>query len=583
MLKRFVLLYLVLHLAAILLLLLFISLRLNQHWFATTRTHLAQVTAALQIPIAENQLDRPTPRNQQALQDLAEQTGVRISMIQPDGTVSFDSDSDSASMDNHADRAEIAEASEQGSGYSSRVSRTTGQSTSYFARRLNGDEGPFLRVATADTPLIEDRRSLHRLIWIFGLSLAALAATIMGSFAFRQIQPMQRFADAARRIAAGQREPAPLVLDRKDEWQDLSQAFQHMQAELAAREQGLRENNERLQAVLSSMVEGVIAIDPVGRIMLCNDAASDMLEFRPDRVLGRKLLELVRIPELLRGVEQTQLQRDFTTVEFQTSLTNRRTIQARVACLPGPDLPGVTIVMHDVTELRGLETLRRDFVANVSHELKTPLSAIKAMAETLQMGALAEPATARDFVDQIAQQAELLNKQVQDLLHLARVESGQANFEIVRVPLQSTLQDSIRQLQGEAAQRNVRLVLDPVDPELYARADAEALSTIIDNLLTNAIRYSHPEGEVLLRAWLEEGRAVIAVTDQGIGIAPEHHRRIFERFYRVDRARSREAGGTGLGLSIVKHLAQAFGGSIRVDSALGKGSTFIVGLPGGRG
>lgn len=583
MFKRFVLLYLILHLAAILLLLFFISTSLDRHWFAATRTQLAQVSAALRLSIHLGGLTHSTAEGETALRNVAKESELRITLVSGDGKVLFDTDSNPSRMDNHSGRSEIAEAADRGEGYSRRISDTTGLSTSYFARRLDPEDAdsPFLRVAIADTPLIVERRSLQRLIWIFGLTLSALSAVVMWSYAFRQIRPMQQFADAARRIASGQAEQVPLVLERNDEWQDLSQAFQHMQSELAAREQRLLENSERLEAVLSSMVEGVIAIDPAGQIMLCNDAACDMLELRFGQVIGRRLGEQVRVPQLLQAVEQTRQQRNYATVEFQTSLTNRRAIQARVACLPGTERPGVTIVMHDVTELRSLESLRRDFVANVSHELKTPLSAIKALAETLRLGAIDNRPAAFDFVRQIERQADLLHKQIQDLLQLARVESGQASFEIVRVPLQGSLMQSLQQLQGEAAARRIELALDPVDPRIYARVDAEAFATITENLVVNAIRYSHDGGTVRLRAWLEQDRAVVSVSDQGIGIAPEHQRRIFERFYRVDRARSREAGGTGLGLSIVKHLVQAFGGSVRVESRLGQGATFIVGLPGG--
>ncbi len=583
MLKKFVLIYLLLHVAAIVMLLMFISAAISRHWTDATRLQMEQLATVMRFSL-EQSGDLPgSDAEAGLLRQLAKQSGLRISVIGNDGTVRFDSDADPAGMENHADRPELQAAIREGVGFASRSSRTTGAATSYFLLPLKEGQPAteFLRIGAADTRLIAGRRSLQRLIWLFGLSLAALAATAMWAYAFRQIRPMREFSDAARRIAAGQLETVPAVLDRNDEWRDLSLAFRHMQSELSQRESGLVENSDRLEAVLSSMVEGVIAADAAGRIMLANQAACDMLELSQRDMVGRKLLERIRVPQLQAAIERTQLQRTYSSVEFQTFHRLRRTITARVSCLPGSGTPGVTLVLHDVTELRSLETMRRDFVANVSHELKTPLSSIKALAETLRLGAIDHRPQAHEFVVQIEQQADLLNKQIQDLLQLARVESGQASFEIARVPLATLLDDRLKLLAGEAEVHRISLQLEPVDAALYARADAEAIGTIIDNLLTNAIRYSPPGETVQVKAWLEDDRAIVAVIDHGIGIAPEHHARVFERFYRVDRARSREAGGTGLGLSIVRHLVQAMGGSVRLRSEIGKGSTFLVGLPGG--
>ncbi len=583
MLKKFVALYLVLHLAALLVLLGFISSRLDAYWMASTRTQLAQVGSAIRLALDHATTPEDTARRDSLLATTAKETGVRISLIHSGGKVLFDSEVAAAGMDDHSRRPEIVEAKSSETGFSSRASGTTGNATSYLAMRMDprDETSDILRVAVAETPLVESRRALQRIIWSFGIALAVLAALVMWVYGFRQIQPMHQFADAARKIAAGEFESVPLVLNRDDEWQDLSQAFRHMQSEMASRQTRLVENSERLEAVLSSMVEGVVAIDPVGEVMLANDAACELLDLSPARVIGKKLLEQVRLPQLLQAVQQTQLQRTFATVEFETPHVQRRWVQARVACLAGSGRPGVTIVMHDMTELRKLESMRRDFVANVSHELKTPLASIKALAETLLMGAIRDQERATDFVSQIEEQADQLGKQIHDLLQLARVESGQASFEIVRVRLKNLLQNCIRATENEAAARGIRLVLLPVPSGVYARADSEALMAVVSNLLTNAIRYSHERGEVRIEVADRFDRVEIRVSDDGIGIAEEHVRRIFERFYRVDRARSREAGGTGLGLSIVKHVVLALGGSVRVDSTPGKGSTFVVELPGG--
>ena len=232
-----------------------------------------------------------------------------------------------------------------------------------------------------------------------------------------------------------------------------------------------------------------------------------------------------------------------------------------------------------MTDLHALENMRRDFVANVSHELKTPLASIKAYAETLRLGAIDDKNKNLQFVSQIETQAELLNLQIQDLLEIARVESGSAAFNIEDVNINSLCRRSAEALQPQATQRKVELLLEVSDEPLTAKAESNGVTTIINNLISNAIHYTPAGGQVQVRTqhtgqWVE-----IEVTDTGIGISPEHQARVFERFYRVDQARSREEGGTGLGLAIVKHLTQAFQGQLELDSQIGKGSSFRVLLP----
>jgi two-component system phosphate regulon sensor histidine kinase PhoR len=438
----------------------------------------------------------------------------------------------------------------------------------------------FIRVSVDERNVMLANTRLRQFVWIFTLSLGALAAVAMWSFAAREMEPLRSFSIAARRIAEGQFDSVPAVLDRNDEWRSLSDAFRNMQNELATRENRLVENSQRLEAVLCSMIEGVIAIDSVGTVMLANQAACKMLGIDQTDLIGRKLLGLVRIPPLQQAIEQTQLKRVFSMVEFQTFDQPRKTISARVSVLADGPQSGVAIVLHDITELRQLESIRSDFVANVSHELKTPLASIKAFAETLRLGAINDQANNMQFVEQIETHADLLNEQIMDLLQLAKVESGQALLDIVDVPLQEICEDAIGLHTTEARDRKVSLKFDGCDPDVIARADRDALMSIIENLITNAIRYTPAGGHVYVSASREANLAVIQVTDTGIGIAPEHQSRIFERFYRVDRARSRDLGGTGLGLSIVKHLTQALGGGVHVESRIGKGSTFRIKLPG---
>jgi two-component system phosphate regulon sensor histidine kinase PhoR len=240
----------------------------------------------------------------------------------------------------------------------------------------------------------------------------------------------------------------------------------------------------------------------------------------------------------------------------------------------------VVLVLHDVSELRRLENLRHEFVANVSHELKTPLAAIKAYAETLRLGAVNDRENNLGFVVRIEEQADRLHQLILDTLQIARVESGREAFDIANIPVAGAVDACVAQLAGEAQLKNITLRIQPPVQPLSVRADEDGLRTILENLVDNAIKYTPENGEVVLRWWPENSSVVLEVRDTGIGIAAKDQGRIFERFFRVDQARSRELGGTGLGLSIVKHLAQAFGGSVSLMSELGKGSRFLVRIPG---
>jgi len=341
----------------------------------------------------------------------------------------------------------------------------------------------------------------------------------------------------------------------------------------------LAANSQRLEAVLSSMIEGVVAVDPEGKVMLANGAACRMLTFHRDKIVGRKLSEVVRISELSQAVESSQQNRTFSKTEFKTLGDFSRTLKARVSMLADGDKPGVAVVLHDVTELRQLETMRQDFVANVSHELKTPLASIKAYAETLRMGALRDESKNMQFLEQIEFQADTLNQQIQDLLQLARVESGEKTFSISDIDVNLICESLHRQFLDSALSRQLELHLELDQPGAIARCDAEAVETVVKNLVVNAIHYTPEGGRVSISTRVDGDWIVIRVADTGIGIATDQQARIFERFYRVDKARSRDMGGTGLGLAIVKHLTQAFGGTVTLESQLGKGSQFHVRLP----
>ncbi|HEV8069784.1 MAG TPA: ATP-binding protein [Planctomycetaceae bacterium] len=348
--------------------------------------------------------------------------------------------------------------------------------------------------------------------------------------------------------------------------------------ELQRKSRQLQESTERLETVLGSMVEGVVAVDDSQRILFANRAARNLLDMQVTNPVGRPIWEVIRharIDEVIRtvlaGGEATSLEID---------LPRKHAVVAVLASrLPGNPTSGVVLVFHNVTELRRLENIRREFVSNVSHELKTPLTAIQAYAETLLDGALDEPEHRTKFVERIGEQAGRLHALIQDLLRLAQIESGDNVFDVRAVEVSPVVRECIDEHLAVAESKSQRLVTQAPAADLNVMADEEGLHTILGNLIDNAVKYTQDGGTISVRWRIDDGMARIDVQDNGPGIPAEHQSRIFERFYRVDRARSRDVGGTGLGLSIVKHLVQEFDGSIGISSEPGSGTTFTVRLP----
>ena len=395
--------------------------------------------------------------------------------------------------------------------------------------------------------------------------------------------PLEIVTLAAEQLATAD-VPFELPIDLQPYPERLVTAFRAMTNRVTARiteleqwRESLDQNNQQLAIVLEAMVEGVIAVDAQERILLANMAAIRLLDLTPQGLTGRRLWEVVRLPKVQELVQQTLAGGEQRRIEIEVPRT-QSTLAAVMSRLPGEPSSGAVIVLHDVTDLRRLENLRREFVSNVSHELKTPLAAISAYAETLLDGALEDPEINRGFVSRIGEQADRLHILILELLELGRMESDEHAFDLVAIEIGAVLRECVDEHQDVAKSKNLRLEADASAEAVWGLADLESLRTIADNLLDNAINYTPAGGRISVR-WRHEGEWIVFdVEDTGVGIVKENQARIFERFFRVDRARSREVGGTGLGLSIVKHLCQVFGGQVKVASQLGKGSTFTVRL-----
>jgi two-component system phosphate regulon sensor histidine kinase PhoR len=368
----------------------------------------------------------------------------------------------------------------------------------------------------------------------------------------------------------------------------LIRVFNTATPEIQARIDQLEEDRQQLRVVLGAMAEAVIAIDPRRRLIFANTSADALFGLDASSV-GRLVPELIRSPHVQNAVEETlrlfhpdAYQGELAFPLRESALRGRsRILSVRGTPLPGYPPSGAVLVFHDVTNLRRLERMRQDFVANASHELKTPLAAIKAYAETLIDWALHDETVNRRFLERIDDQADRLNHLIMDMLSLARLDSGQEFFEHGPLGLVPVLEACIEGHRGRAEAKNLSLVFDPgsLDGETLVVADEEAIRQIFDNLIDNAIKYTPEGGKVRVTCSQGEGAVNVDVTDSGIGIPRDELPRIFERFYRVDKARSRELGGTGLGLSIVKHLITSIHGQISVTSRPGSGSRFTVKIP----
>ena len=389
------------------------------------------------------------------------------------------------------------------------------------------------------------------------------------------IVPLAEVLRAARSVAqASEYDPLPTAEVDEEAISRLGVALNSISGELAVRFRTVADERHRLEAVLAATLEGVLALDQDGRVMLVNQAAQRLLTLGSRECLGRPFVEVCRIPRLA-GLAEEAVQAN----ELRTDEVRQDGQILEVYATPLGSRSGAVLVLHDLTEMRRLESVRRDFVANVSHELKTPLTSIRGYVETLLEGGLEDRENNLRFLKKIDVHVNRLAALITDLLSLSRIESGEAFNQRLRLNLTEVLLGAYQRLAPEAQEKALDMRVEAGPEPIYILGDLEALRQILDNLIDNAIKYNKPGGLVELGIVREGNRARITVRDTGVGIPKGDLPRIFERFYRVDKARSREVGGTGLGLSIVKHLVQALDGEIQVHSEEGVGTTFTVSFP----
>jgi two-component system phosphate regulon sensor histidine kinase PhoR len=519
----------------------------------------------------------------QLCKDMGRSVDTRITVILPSGKVVGDSDEDPKKMDNHMDRPEVLKALNLGRGTSSRYSVTLEKSMMYVALPLKKDTRTVGVVRTSMSAGSIDK-ALGRIqirIFLGGFIMAAFAAGLSYIISHRIKRPIDEIKRGAERFAAGDFQ-FRLPASDMEELAGLSETMNQMAGELQERINTITAQRNELEAVLSSMVEGVLAVDMEERVISMNDAAAKIFHCDPSEAEGRSIQEVVRHPDLQKFVgdalsSETPVEKDVVLYAAEEQILNGLGTALRDA---QGKRGGALIVLNDVTQLRRLENIRRDFVANVSHEIKTPITAIKGFVETLRDGAAKNHKDAERFLEIIDKHVDRLEAIVEDLLSLSRIERQAEKEEILLQDgsIKDVLQTAIQVCQLKAAPKHIRVDLS-CEEELTAKINPALLEQAVVNLLDNAIKYSEPESAVTVAATTQDQEILIAVVDHGSGIEKRHLNRLFERFYRVDRARSRKLGGTGLGLAIVKHIIQAHGGRVSVESQPGKGSTFTLHIP----
>ena len=517
------------------------------------------------------------------VRSLGEEIGTRLTVIDAEGLVLADSQEDPSSMDNLASRPEIMAVRSHGSGIATRYSHELGASVMHLALPIEAD-GRLLGYARASRSLSEINRRLTRLgtVVAVGAALAILAATVLGMVLARNfVKPVKAMTAVAEGMARGdynRRLPATGT----DELGDLARALNQTAKSSQNRMETIITDRNKLLSLLKGMVEGVVAVDRDERVLQMNSAAGKILGASPETSVSKPIWEVTRISQVCDILSRTL--RSGRDVKDELRLATRSQDQV-VEMLASPlldgegELVGAVVVLHDVSDLHRLQTVRRDFVANASHELKTPIAAIRALVETVIDDQSMRSSDQAHFLARIRNQSMRLSSLVADLLTLSRLESSPGGPELRPIDLRESFKGAVHALLPTGEDRGIAVHTEVPENPVQVLGDPEALGQLTTNLLDNAIKYTGRGGHVWVRLKTGNGQAVIEVQDTGMGIAPQDQSRVFERFYRVDKARSRELGGTGLGLSIVKHIAAIHQGRVFVESTPGIGSTFRASLP----
>ena len=520
---------------------------------------------------------------QDRVRALASKTHTRLTVVASDGRVIADSERDPATLDNHANRPEILAAAKVGLGRATRFSNSIETTMMYLAVPIGAgaQRVGYARTALPLTAVSERQGRVWQTFALAGGVVLALVLLLGFVVAHGIAGPLSAMTHVAEAMAQGDYAQRLQVLGNNEVGQ-LAHAFNRMAASCRERMETIVADRNKLHAILAGMVEGVIAIDPDERIVHVNSAGARLLGTPTIPATGRCIWEVSRAPQICEALARALHQGSAVSGQIRiVAQPDDQVVDMHAVPLFDGDqqLVGALAVLHDITELDRLETVRSDFVANVSHELKTPITAIRGLIETL----VDTPQIANDarqaFLLRVKAQTLRLSDLVTDLLALSRLESGSIALSVERLDIRDVIRAVATDLAPLADQRAISVKLELPESSVELEADEEALRQAVTNLLDNALKYTPQGGHVRMQIEADSAYAVVTVQDTGVGFEIRHKHRLFERFYRIDKARSRDLGGTGLGLAIVKHVVLAHGGSIAVDSAPGKGSTFSFRLP----
>lgn len=501
-------------------------------------------------------------------------TGARVTVIADDGTVLGDSDHDSASMENHRDRPEIQQADLAGTGMAIRTSDTIGSDLLYVAWKRSGDARGFIRLSV---PLQDVDRAVHALRTRIFIAVAAILL-LTGLFSFWQLERLRRltvqirdFAGSAARGDLGKR----LFLSQSGEFDEIAHSLNSMSKDLSKSIAASDEERNRLSVILDSIPDALLISDGSGVVRLTSAASTRFFGDIPLR--GQRFIEIVRNREFIALLDRVRRDGRPDSVEVSFDLPEERHCVASLAPLSyrEGEISGFLAIFHDITQLKKLEEVRKDFVANISHEIRTPITAIQGFADTLLDGALEDKEHARSFVETIRQNSLRINNLVEDLLTLSKIELGVITVEKSTVSFRDIVEAVMATLSDKAGKKGVALRRSLPDGPGTVTADRGRLIQILTNLVDNAVKFTDT-GSVTIGMTEEGGNAVLFVEDTGIGVPEAQVPRLGERFYRVDAARSRRLGGTGLGLAIVKHLVKAHGWEMRIKSTAGRGTKVSI-------
>lgn len=523
----------------------------------------------------------PEPINQLAMQ-AGSDLDRRVTIIGVDGRVLGDSRYDYSDMESHNDRPEFTQALASGSGWIIRYSDTLHKRMLYVATRIGDDAHPLgvARIAE-DLSRVDHARSIIHKVFFIGVLIVFIIAVLVGAMISSDVStPISDMSAAARRFAKGDLDLRLNVSDPpKNEIHELANTLNWMASDLRNMLNELTVEKGKLQTIFDKADDGILLVDENARIQMINPVASRLLSIEDNNVIGQTVIEATLshdISELISRVLRTGIP---ASLELQLQASEQLFVSAYLAPLENPDgLYGAMIVMHDLTTAKRIDSIRRDFVANVSHELRTPLASIRAMAETIILRGKKDGLVEKEFAQKIIIEADRLNAISEDLLDLAKIEAGRRVMSKERFAFLEVVNQVVSELQPKVDHKAIMLYVS-IARDLVVDGDRDAYQQILINLIDNAVKYTPHGGRIEISAISINKQLVFHVADTGIGIPPEDLPRIFERFYRVDKARSRESGGTGLGLSIVKHLSELMGGGVSVTSLVGEGTNFKITLP----